>query len=146
MSSCQSSCLRKNRKSAFNISMGMFSIIQSCVFFFVISYRHLSLNCSHCAISWNVQVWYCESTLHGAAIWRASREMPWILLYQAKQPRDKYNKAVHGNPWFLVCAMRHTYIIQAESWVNGCKQKVNVQRGEKDCKLQGKGGILYGRE
>lgn len=31
---CQSSCLRKNRKSAFNINMGTFSIIQSCVFFF----------------------------------------------------------------------------------------------------------------
>lgn len=110
---CQSSCLRKNRKSAFNINMGTFSIIQSCVFFFffVISYRHLSLTCSHCAISWDVQVWYCESTLHGAAIWRASGEMTWILLYQAKQPRDKYNKALHGNPWFLVCAMRHKYII-----------------------------------
>jgi len=33
------------------------------------------------------------------------------------------------------CMLRHTHIIQAANWVNGYKQQVNVQRGEKGCKL-----------
>lgn len=144
MSSWQNSSLRKNRKPVFNISisMGTFSIIHFFCLFVVI-YRHLSLTCSHNNIPWDMQVCYSESTW--SCNLKSVREMPWIFLCQEKWPRDKCNKAPHRNAWFLAHAMRHTYIIQAVNWVNGCKQKVNVQRTEKGCKLQHKGGILYGR-